>query len=73
MNYEAFLQTLPIMGKGMAGIFLVTGVIVLCILILGKNGQQTRKIKSNGLESTYRYAGIIEVHFSKKEGTFYVC
>ena len=27
MNYEAFLQTLPIMGKGMAGIFLVTGVI----------------------------------------------
>ena len=32
MNYEAFLQTLPIMGKGMAGI-LVTGVIVFCILI----------------------------------------
>ena len=29
MNFEAFLQTLPIMGKGMAGIFLVTGVIVL--------------------------------------------
>lgn len=36
MNFEAFLQTLPIMGKGMAGIFLVTGVIVLCILIWGK-------------------------------------
>ena len=46
MNFEAFLQTLPIMGKGMAGIFLVTGVIVLCILIFGESGQQTRKIKT---------------------------
>ena len=36
MNFEAFLQTLPIMGKGMTGIFLVTGVIVFCILILDR-------------------------------------
>ena len=43
MNYEAFLQTLPIMGKGMAGIFLVTGVIVLFILILGKTGNKPDK------------------------------
>ena len=43
MNYEAFLQTLPIMGKGMAGIFLVTGVIVLCTLILGKTGNKPEK------------------------------
>ena len=43
MNYEAFLQTLPIMGKGMAGIFLVTGVIVPCILILGKTGNKPEK------------------------------
>ena len=43
MNYEAFLQTLPIMGKGMAGIFLVTGVIVMCVLILGKTGNKTEK------------------------------
>ena len=43
MNYEAFLQTLPIMGKGKAGIFLVTGVIVLCILILGKTGNKPEK------------------------------
>ena len=41
MNFEAFLQTLPIMG--MAGIFLVTGVIVLCILILGKAGNKPEK------------------------------
>ena len=43
MNYEAFLQTLPIMGKGMTGIFPVTGVIVLCILILGKTGNKPEK------------------------------
>lgn len=34
IDMDAFLQTLPIMGKGMAGIFLVTGVIVLCVLVL---------------------------------------
>ena len=43
MNYGAFLQTLPIMGKGMVGIFLVTGVIVLCILILGRTGNKPEK------------------------------
>ena len=34
MQYEAFLQTLPIMGKGMAGIFVVTGVIIAAVLLL---------------------------------------
>ena len=43
MHVDAFLQTLPIMGKGMTGIFLVTGVIVLCILILGKTGNKPEK------------------------------
>ena len=43
MNVEAFLQTLPIMGKGMAGISLVTGVLVLCILISGKAGNKPEK------------------------------
>ena len=43
MNFEAFLQTLPIIGKGLAGIFLVTGVIVLCILILSKTGNKPEK------------------------------
>ena len=36
MNFEAFLQTLPIMGKGMAGIFIVIGLIVLCTIVLGR-------------------------------------
>ena len=43
MHVDAFLQTLPIMAKGMAGIFLVTAVIVLCILILGKAGNKPEK------------------------------
>lgn len=36
MNVDLFLQTLPIMGKGLFGIFVVTGVIVLCINVLNK-------------------------------------
>ncbi len=36
MNVELFLQTLPVMAKGLAGIFIVTLVIVLCISILNK-------------------------------------
>lgn len=36
MNIEAFLQSLPLMGKGMLGIFLVTGVIILAMVLLNK-------------------------------------
>ena len=36
LNVQAFLQTLPIMGKGMLGIFIVTAVIVLCVTALNK-------------------------------------
>ena len=35
-NVEQFLQTLPIMAKGMGGIFLVTLVIILAISILNR-------------------------------------
>lgn len=34
MNYKAFLSTLPIMGKGMAGILIVTAVIILSVYVL---------------------------------------
>ena len=37
---EALAQTLPILAKGMAGIFLVIGIIVLATAILNK---MTRK------------------------------
>lgn len=43
MNFELFLQTLPIMAKGMAGIFIVTGVIILITVLLNK---LTSKMKS---------------------------
>lgn len=36
LNTEALLETLPIMGKGMLGIFIVTFVIVLSMLLLNK-------------------------------------
>ena len=36
MNVSAFLYTLPYIVKGMVGIFLVTGVIVLTINLLSR-------------------------------------
>ncbi len=36
MNTQALLSTLPIMVKGMAGIFIVTGIIILTMLVLNK-------------------------------------
>lgn len=30
-NFDRFLQTLPIMGKGMLSIFIVTTVIIICM------------------------------------------
>ena len=38
INVEAFLSTLPIMSKGMAGIFIVTATIVVSMLVLRKFG-----------------------------------
>ena len=42
MQYEAFLQTLPIMGQGMAGIFVVTGVIVAAVLLLRMTDRKSK-------------------------------
>ncbi len=36
MNFELFLETLPLVGKGMLGIFIVTGVIILTVLLLNR-------------------------------------
>lgn len=36
INYDAFLDTLPIMGLGMVGIFAVTAAIILTMVILKK-------------------------------------
>lgn len=34
IDFQAFLDTLPVMGKGMAGIFIVTAVIILAMVAL---------------------------------------
>lgn len=34
VNVQLFLETLPIMAKGLIGIFVVTGVIILTIYLL---------------------------------------
>ena len=36
----SFAETLPVMGMGMLGIFLVTSVIILAVLILRKFGEK---------------------------------
>ena len=36
LNVGAMLETLPIMGYGMLGIFIVTGVIILVVSLLNK-------------------------------------
>ena len=36
LNIDAFLNSLPMMGKGMLGIFVVTIVIILMIALLNK-------------------------------------
>ena len=35
-NVKAFLDSLPYMAKGMAGIFIVTAVIVGCVYLLNR-------------------------------------
>lgn len=43
LNIDSFLKTLPIMGKGMAGIFIVTIVIILVMIILAKLAPGNKK------------------------------
>lgn len=36
LNVDYLLAVLPIMGNGMLGIFIVTGVIIGCVALLNK-------------------------------------
>ena len=38
ISIEKLMESLPIMGKGMLGIFVVTGVIILFVTLLNKLG-----------------------------------
>ena len=40
---ENLTQTVPIMGKGMIGIFIVMGIIILCVTLLNHFGSPERK------------------------------
>lgn len=42
-SIENFLSSLPIMGKGMLGIFVVTIVIILLVALLNKITSQSNK------------------------------
>lgn len=35
-NPHAFVESLPYMGKGMLGIFIVIGIIIICATLLNK-------------------------------------
>lgn len=52
INVELFLQTLPIMLKGMVGIFAVTGVIILGIFLLNKLSSVSLKKKKDDTDTT---------------------
>ncbi|MBQ5321560.1 MAG: hypothetical protein J6K88_05860 [Oscillospiraceae bacterium] len=43
IDFAAFLNSLPIMGKGMLGIFIVTGVIILTVYLLNYFTNKTKK------------------------------
>ena len=36
LNVEGFMATLPVMGLGMVGIFVVMAAIALCIMVMNK-------------------------------------
>lgn len=36
MRIDLLLEALPVMGTGYLGIFVVTGVIILCVTLLNK-------------------------------------
>ena len=38
LRVDLMLQALPIMGTGMLGIFIVTGVIIGCVMLINKLG-----------------------------------
>lgn len=46
INVDAFISALSIMGKGYLGIFIVTGVMILCMTLLNKFTSEKKKDQS---------------------------
>lgn len=44
---DKFVEALPIMGTGMLGIFIVMGIIILCVSGLNHLGSRPKKEKKN--------------------------
>lgn len=42
-HVERFISTLPVMLKGMVGIFIVTGIIILAIILLNALTKSKKK------------------------------
>lgn len=40
MNMELFLESLKVMGKGMLGIFIITAVIILVMVLITRIGRK---------------------------------
>lgn len=47
LHIDAFVKTLPIVAKGMGGVFLVTLVLVGVVLLLRRIGQKKTPDKEN--------------------------
>lgn len=43
IKVEAFFNVLPVIGKGLAGVFIVTAVIILSMIILNKISGKNNK------------------------------
>ena len=52
INVDAFLNSLPIMGKGMLGIFVVTLIIIVGIYIMNAVTKKRDKSDAAGSEET---------------------
>lgn len=42
IDVQAFLDILPVIGKGFAGVFIVTAVIIITMTILNKAGSNKK-------------------------------
>ena len=49
--------TVPILGKGMLGIFIVMGIIILCVSLLNHFGSPDRKAKKEAKKAAKAQAG----------------
>ena len=69
IDFNAFLKTLPIMAKGMAGIFIVTIVIILAVVLLGVLTKPIKKKIGEG----FRLSPIFRYFMISLSESIYLC